>query len=96
MQRALEEGLQAPSMDPVKRKAKVIGSVRVESERPLAFARVAAEDAMEAVQGNAESSARAGVQQIGSSAQAGGPSDPVAVFRQEMAKMVESARAEER
>eukprot|EP00974_Lingulodinium_polyedra_P077760 7527605-Lingulodinium_polyedra.AAC.1 len=48
MQRALQEGHQAPSMDPVKRKAKVIGSIRVESERPLAFARAAVEDALEA------------------------------------------------
>eukprot|EP00974_Lingulodinium_polyedra_P013888 1347070-Lingulodinium_polyedra.AAC.1 len=58
MARALDGGPLSPSVDPGKRKAKVIGSVRVESERPLSLARVVAEGAAGAVMGRDTSPAK--------------------------------------
>eukprot|EP00974_Lingulodinium_polyedra_P018199 1761191-Lingulodinium_polyedra.AAC.1 len=51
---------------------------------------------MEAVGDGAGSSAQAGVLSVASSARAGGQHNPIAVFQVEMAKIVASARAEER
>eukprot|EP00974_Lingulodinium_polyedra_P070025 6775780-Lingulodinium_polyedra.AAC.1 len=51
---------------------------------------------MEAVEDRTGSSARAGVLSSASSVQAGGQPDPIAMFQEEMAKIVASARAGER
>eukprot|EP00974_Lingulodinium_polyedra_P070124 6785484-Lingulodinium_polyedra.AAC.1 len=51
---------------------------------------------MEAAGDGAGSSARAGVLSVASSVQAGGQRNPIAVFQEDMVKIVASARAEER